>query len=117
MEISVASTGNTKLLILIGWHRRAESLPTIIALAPICSPSRVGLLTGMTPAKWNITSFLQKKADNRLCEQADYLSVQAPSIARLLKSNGYATGLFWEMAYGRWPRCRRCAVDHCIRLR
>src|SRR4051812_39313078 len=71
--------------------------------SPICSPSRVGFLTGMTPAKWNITSFLQKKADNRLCEQADYLSVEAPSIARILKSNGYATGHFgkWHMGGGR----------------
>ena len=71
--------------------------------SPICSPSRVGFLTGMTPAKWNITSFLQKKVDNRLCEQADYLSVEAPSIARILKSNGYATGHFgkWHMGGGR----------------
>src|SRR5690349_18673020 len=45
--------------------------------SPICSPSRVGYLTGMHPAKWNITSFLQKKADNRLCEQKDYLDPSA----------------------------------------
>lgn len=71
--------------------------------SPICSPSRVGFLTGMTPAKWNITSFLQLKKDNRLCEQADYLSTDAPSVARILKSNGYATGHFgkWHMGGGR----------------
>src|SRR4051812_47774994 len=45
--------------------------------SPICSPSRVGFLTGMHPGKWNITSFLQKKSDNRLCEQADYLDPTA----------------------------------------
>ena len=71
--------------------------------SPICSPSRVGFLTGMHPAKWNITSFLQKKADNLRCEQADYLDTAAPSIARTLKENGYATAHFgkWHMGGGR----------------
>ena len=71
--------------------------------SPICSPSRTGILTGMAPAKWNITSFLQKKADNRKCEQVDFLDPAAPSIARILKSAGYATGHFgkWHMGGGR----------------
>ncbi len=71
--------------------------------SPICSPSRTGILTGMAPAKWNITSFLQKKADNRKCEQADFLDPAAPSIAKILKSAGYATGHFgkWHMGGGR----------------
>ncbi|MGC3945519.1 MAG: sulfatase-like hydrolase/transferase [Chryseolinea sp.] len=71
--------------------------------SPICSPSRVGLMTGMSPARWRITSFLQKKADNKLCEQADYLSTEAPFLARSLKSAGYATGHFgkWHMGGGR----------------
>ena len=71
--------------------------------SPICSPSRTGILTGMAPAKWNITSFLQKKADNRKCEQADFLDPAAPSIAKLLKSAGYTTGHFgkWHMGGGR----------------
>ena len=29
--------------------------------APICSPSRVSLLTGMYPARWNFTTFLNDK--------------------------------------------------------
>lgn len=71
--------------------------------SPICSPSRVGFLTGMHPAKWNITSYLQKKADNRLCEQADFLNPAAPSIARLLQEQGYKTAHFgkWHMGGGR----------------
>jgi len=71
--------------------------------SPICSPSRVGILTGMAPASWNITSFLHEKAENRKCEQADFLSSQAPSVARTLKSAGYATGHFgkWHMGGGR----------------
>jgi arylsulfatase A-like enzyme len=71
--------------------------------APICSPSRVGIMTGMAPAKWRITSFLQKKADNKLCEQADFLTTDAPFLARSLKDAGYATAHFgkWHMGGGR----------------
>ncbi|MFY9150381.1 MAG: sulfatase-like hydrolase/transferase, partial [Prolixibacteraceae bacterium] len=71
--------------------------------SPICSASRAGILTGMAPARWNITSFLHEKAENRKCEQADYLDSSAPSIARMLKTAGYATGHFgkWHMGGGR----------------
>ena len=71
--------------------------------APICSPSRVGFLTGMHPAKWNITSFLQTRKGNRDCEQRDFLDPSAPSIAGRLKQQGYATGHFgkWHMGGGR----------------
>ena len=71
--------------------------------SPICSPSRVGILTGMSPASWNITSYLHEKVENKKCEQADFLSSSAPSIARTLKAAGYATGHFgkWHMGGGR----------------
>ncbi len=71
--------------------------------SPICSASRAGILTGMAPARWNITSYLHDKAENRICEQADFLDSLAPSIARTLKSAGYATGHFgkWHMGGGR----------------
>lgn len=71
--------------------------------APICSPSRVGCFTGMFPARWRITSFLQDRQGNRACEQADFLDPAAPSVARALKSAGYATAHFgkWHMGGGR----------------
>jgi arylsulfatase A-like enzyme len=71
--------------------------------SPICSPSRVGCTTGMFPARWRITSFLQEKKGNRACEQADFLDPAAPSVARLLKEAGYATAHFgkWHMGGGR----------------
>ena len=47
------------------------------AAAPICSPSRCGLLTGQFPGRWRITSFLQTRAGNRACEQADVLDPAA----------------------------------------
>jgi len=71
--------------------------------SPICSPSRTGILTGMYPARWRITSFLQTRKGNAACEQADFLDPKAPSIALTLKSAGYATGHFgkWHMGGGR----------------
>ncbi len=71
--------------------------------SPICSPSRTGLTTGMYPARWRITSFLQTRQGNQNCGQADFLDPRAPSLARTLKSAGYATGHFgkWHMGGGR----------------
>lgn len=71
--------------------------------APICSPSRVALTTGMTSGKWNITSYLDNRKHNRTCEQADFLDSSAPSVARSLKTAGYATAHFgkWHMGGGR----------------
>ena len=71
--------------------------------APICSPSRVSLLTGMYPARWNFTTFLNDKKANRAAEQTNFLDPSAPSIARFFKNAGYATGHFgkWHMGGGR----------------
>lgn len=71
--------------------------------SPICSPSRVSLLTGMHPAKWNITTFLNTRDHNLKSEQANYLDPRAPSIARFFKQGGYKTGHFgkWHMGGGR----------------
>ncbi|MFD2872952.1 sulfatase-like hydrolase/transferase [Mucilaginibacter ximonensis] len=71
--------------------------------APICSPSRVGMLTGMNPARWNFSTFLDNRKHNKAAEQADWLDPKAPSIARFFKNAGYATGHFgkWHMGGGR----------------
>ena len=71
--------------------------------SPVCSPSRAGLLTGMFPARWRITNYLQTRKGNRTSEQADFLDPQAPSLARQLRAAGYATGHFgkWHLGGGR----------------
>ncbi|MCE9611822.1 MAG: sulfatase-like hydrolase/transferase [Chthoniobacter sp.] len=71
--------------------------------SPVCSPSRTGLLTGMFPARWRITNYLQTRKGNRASEQADFLDAHAPSLARQLQGAGYATGHFgkWHMGGGR----------------
>ncbi len=71
--------------------------------SPICSPSRTGLLTGMFPARWRITSYLQTRKGNRECGQADYLDPKAPTLPRALRAAGYATAHFgkWHLGGGR----------------
>jgi len=71
--------------------------------SPICSPSRTGCTTGMFPARWRITSYLQTRKGNAACEQADFLNPEAPSLALQLKSAGYATAHIgkWHMGGGR----------------
>jgi arylsulfatase A-like enzyme len=71
--------------------------------APICSPSRAGLITGMYPSRWQIRTYLQTRAGNRAAGQADYLDPQAPSLVRTLKQAGYTTAHIgkWHLGGGR----------------
>lgn len=71
--------------------------------SPICSPSRAGILTGQSPAKLHFTTFLNTREDNKRKQQVDYLDPQVPTIAKLLKSEGYVNGHFgkWHMGGGR----------------
>lgn len=73
------------------------------ASAPVCSPSRVSVTTGMYPLRWNINTFLSSKKFNAECEQSDYLKSNAPTIAKSLKAAGYNTAHFgkWHMGGGR----------------
>lgn len=65
--------------------------------APICSPSRCALVTGQYPQRWRITSYLNNRQDNARRGVANWLDPAAPSLARLLQNQGYATGHF-----GKW---------------
>src|ERR1700744_4227210 len=71
--------------------------------APICSASRCSYITGMFPARWNFTTYLDNRAQNRDCEQTDFLTTNAPALARILKAAGYQTAHFgkWHLGGGR----------------
>ena len=73
------------------------------ASAPICSPSRVAVLTGQYPARWKITSYIDSRTKNQERGMKDFLDPQAPSIARILSEAGYYTAHIgkWHMGGGR----------------
>ena len=68
--------------------------------SPVCSPSRVGLMTGQYPARLGIDYALhgQKKADDAI-DQEHFLDPAVPTITSTLKNAGYATAHFgkWHM--------------------
>lgn len=71
--------------------------------APICSPSRIGLVTGSSPGRWRVNSYLDNKSSNRSRNMADFADPQVPTIARAFKAAGYVTGHFgkWHLDSGR----------------
>ena len=72
------------------------------AAASVCSPSRAGLLTGQSPARLKITTFLTGRTDRAshrvLAASLNYnLPDGVQTIAQLLKPKGYAS-----VAIGKW---------------
>lgn len=63
------------------------------AAAPVCSPSRAAMLTGMYPEKTGLTHNIPKNDIG--------LTPQFPTIATKLKNAGYATGLIgkWHLGF------------------
>lgn len=77
------------------------------AAAPVCSPTRAAVLTGLSPARLRITNHIPDQprftpADAKLLpgEMLDHLPVEHVTIAERLKAAGYATGFFgkWHLA-------------------
>ena len=60
------------------------------AAAPVCSPQRAALLTGLTPARLGITNVLGPRSQK-------HLPPARVTLAEVLRSHGYATGIV-----GKW---------------
>lgn len=60
------------------------------AAAPVCSPYRASLLTGLHPARVGITDYLRPNSANALSTRHD-------TIAEVLRRDGFATGMI-----GKW---------------
>ena len=72
------------------------------AAASVCSPTRAALLTGQAPARLHLTTFLPGRPDapsQKLLHPAiaTHLPADVPTLPKLLKDAGYATGCF-----GKW---------------
>jgi arylsulfatase A-like enzyme len=71
--------------------------------SPICSPSRVALNTGCYPQRFGIHSYIDGSKENNRRSMNHFLDPTAPTLAKVLQENGYATGHFgkWHMGGGR----------------
>ena len=74
------------------------------APSPVCSPTRISLLTGMSPARLGWTKAAPPEADHKLIEGASRKSIRDDeiTIAELLHRAGYATAHFgkWHLSGG-----------------
>lgn len=82
------------------------------AAAPVCSPTRVSILTGKSPAALKLTchipglpmdQYLDRQHEGKTLKEAyfkDHLATSEVTIADELQKNGYATGFFgkWHLA-------------------
>ena len=82
------------------------------AAAPICSPSRAGLLTGRYPRRFGMEMWV-RRADSRRGIPTSELT-----IAELLKANGYATACIGKWHVGFTPELlpRARGFDHYFGL-
>jgi len=82
------------------------------AAAPICSPSRAGLLTGCYPRRVGLATWVQR-ADSRIGVNPDELT-----IAELLKATGYATACIgkWHLGFHEPFLPQQQGFDHYFGL-
>ncbi len=74
--------------------------------APVCSPSRAGLLTGRSPNKAGIYDFIPSPKKSPDCRDLVHLQQQEQTIPAMLKKAGYATCLS-----GKWHCSSRFNSD------
>lgn len=70
---------------------------------PVCSPSRVAIVTGQYPARHRIHYAIGGHAMNASYEMPDWLDPKVTLLPRLLKEAGYTTGHFGKWHLGGAP--------------
>ncbi len=99
--------------------RRGLTFTRAYAASPLCSPTRAGILTGLSPARVGITApnchlpqVILKPSSRPIappgdkatvCVSATRLDTNSLALAKVLKSQGYATGHFGKWHLGPEP--------------
>lgn len=86
-----------------GLAEKGISYTNFYVNSPICSPSRVALITGQYPMRFKVHSYIAGSRQNEQRAMANYLDPSVSTIAKTLKAHGYHTGHFgkWHMGGGR----------------
>jgi len=74
--------------------------------SPVCSPSRVAVMTGQFPERFNIVQHFATIEHHVRVGMPDWLDPAAPMLPRILKDVGYTTGHF-----GKWHLTNRWVED------
>ena len=77
--------------------REGTDFQQFYTASPVCSPSRVGFMTGQFPARFGVRTAISTISMNTEARNADWLDPRAAMLPRLLKGAGYVTG-----HYGKW---------------
>lgn len=100
----------------VGFHNKAMVTPHLDRLAkegaelqrfyvyPTCSPTRVALLTGQMPRRYNVVSALQGAEPG--------MPAGVPTIASVFKSAGYRTSLIGKWHVGQATQPQTAGFDH-----
>lgn len=75
------------------------------AAAPVCSPTRASVMTGLSPARLHLTDYIPGRTPEesalRIPDWQQVLPLQAKTVAEYLRQEGYRTGHF-----GKWHLSR-----------
>jgi arylsulfatase A-like enzyme len=97
---------------LDGLAARGLRFTDYYAAAPICSPSRAGLLTGRYPRRFGMEAWVQRADSKR------GIPTRELTVAELLQANGYATACIGKWHLGFTPELlpRARGFDHYFGL-
>ena len=65
-----------------------------LCASPVCSPSRVAVMSGQFPARFSVHQHFASVNSNKKRGMPDWLDPEAPMLPRILKEAGYKTGHF-----------------------
>ncbi len=77
------------------------------AACPVCSPTRVSIMTGKYPARVNLTNYIAGDRSGKLigADYLHYMPLEEVTIAEALKAAGYTSACIgkWHLTDGRTP--------------